>query len=83
MSLVSIPDELKHRLDTAAAARGITAEQLAAEVLTAAIPASNDARPPTAALSFIAIGNSGRPDLGTRHHDIRRELANGLTANDV
>ena len=29
MSLVSIPDELKHRLDTVAAAYGITTEQLA------------------------------------------------------
>ena len=82
MSLVSIPDELKHRLDTVAAARGITAEQLAVEVLTAAVPASIDERP-ALALSFIALGNSGRPDLGTRHHEIRRELANGLTANDV
>ena len=81
MSMLSIPDELKQRLDTAAAARGITADEYAVEVLAAAVPATSDV--PTRTLSFIGIGNSGRVDLGTHHRDIRRDLTRGLTANDV
>jgi plasmid stability protein len=80
MSMLSIPDDLKQRLDTAAAARGISADELATEVLAAAVPTPPDAPRP---LSFIGIGNSGRNDLGTHHRDIRRDLTRGLTANDV
>ena len=57
MSMLFIPDDLKQRLDTAAAARGISADELATEVLTAAVPTPPDTPRP---LSFIGIGNSGR-----------------------
>lgn len=78
--MLSIPDELKQRLDTVAAARGISTDELATEVLAAAVPPSV---PGTRPLTFIGIGNSGRVDLGTRHRDIRRELTDGITADDV
>jgi hypothetical protein len=34
-------------------------------------------------LSFVGIGDSGRPDLGRRHREIRKEQTKGLAARDL
>jgi hypothetical protein len=62
---VELPDDVADRLAAAAQARGVSVDELAAEAITAHLPA-----PP----SFIGIGHSGRGDLGARHKEIRHEL---------
>ncbi len=54
---VNVPGEIARRLEAAAAARGVTAEELAAEVLTENAP-DVDAVPRRRKLSFAGIGAS-------------------------
>jgi plasmid stability protein len=54
---VNVPDEVARRLEAAAAARGVTVEELAAEVLTDNAPAI-EATPRRRHLGFVAIGAS-------------------------
>lgn len=62
---VNVPGEIARRLEAAAAARGVTAEELAAEVLTENAP-DVDAAPRRRKLSFAAIGAS--------HHGISHRV---------
>lgn len=54
---VNVPDEVARRFAAAAAARGVTAEELAAEVLAENVPEVDEA-PRRRRLTFGAIGAS-------------------------
>ncbi|MDJ0770489.1 MAG: hypothetical protein QNJ12_16975 [Ilumatobacter sp.] len=54
---VNVPDDVARRLEAAAAARGVTVEELAAEVLTQNAPAV-EAAPRRRRLGFVGIGAS-------------------------
>lgn len=55
--IVNVPDEVARRLEVAAAARGVTVEELAVEVLAENTPAVGEA-PRRRRLGFVAIGAS-------------------------
>jgi hypothetical protein len=59
---VSVSDEVAHRLAAEAAERGSSAEDLAAELLTAHVPVTPKGR----RFGFIGIEHSGRHDLSER-----------------
>lgn len=63
-------------LDTEAARRGITLDQLIAE-LASNLPGDDPLE------AFIGSGASGRGDLARRYREIRAELTEGLTARDL
>ena len=54
---VNLPDDVARRLEAAAAARGVTVEELAAEVLSDNAPAIDPA-PRRRHLGFVGIGAS-------------------------
>jgi plasmid stability protein len=70
---VNVPDGVARRLEAAAAARGVTAEELAAEVLADNVPDVDEA-PRRRRLSFVGIGASKH---GTSHR-IDELLADGF-----
>ena len=76
---LDLPAEAQARLQAEATRRGITLDQLIAE-LAHSFPAETDT--PKRRLSFIGVGHSGRGDLSRRHREIRAERTAGLTAND-
>ncbi len=63
---VLIPDEVADRLTKAAAARGATTEEVAADFLTSFVDARRR-------LSFAGTLHSGRGDLSERVEDVLRE----------
>ena len=70
---LNVPDDVARRLQSAAAARGVTVEELAAEVLTDHVP-DIGAAPRRRHLSFAGIGTS-------RHgisHQVDELLADGF-----
>lgn len=78
--IVHLPDELADRLAAEAARRGITVDELSAELLVAGLPAS----PPEDPLeAFIGSGRSGRGDLARRHREIKSEITQGHAARDL
>jgi hypothetical protein len=72
---IELPAEVQHRLENEAVRRGITLDQLIAE-LAAALPADDPLE------SFIGSGSSGRGDLSVRHREIRAEQTASMTASD-
>jgi hypothetical protein len=70
---VTVPDELARRLQAAAAARGVSVEQLAVEVLSGVDTPIDDGEARAALEAFIGAGAGD----GTRFeiHDARRDLA--------
>jgi hypothetical protein len=76
---LDLPAEAQARLQAEAARRGITLDQLVAEIADT-FPTANTA--PKHRLGFIGAGHSGRGDLSRRHREIRAEQTAGLTAND-
>jgi hypothetical protein len=75
--VVHLPEDLSARVETVAAPRGLSAEEVVAEAVAAHLPAPDD---PLEA--FIGSGSSGRDDLARRHRAIRAELTGGLTARE-
>jgi len=74
---VELPDELATQISVAAAARGMTLEELAVEVL-----ASRYSHPPT--ISFIGIGASGGQQPSARdHRQIIRDAFRDRPTRDV
>jgi hypothetical protein len=71
---VNVPEKLAARLAAEATRRGMTAEDLVAELVAARLADEDD---PLEA--FIGSGGSGRGDLGRRH----REMTEGLAAGDL
>jgi len=79
---LDLPPEAQARLEAEAGRRGITIDQLVAEL---AADFSDDATDdaPQPRLSIIGIGRSGRGDLARRHREIRTEQTTGLGARDL
>ena len=77
---IELPADAQARLEAEAARRGITLDQLIAD-LADNIPVPTDGASKHR-LSFIGVGHSGRGDLSRRHREIRAEQTTGLTAND-
>jgi plasmid stability protein len=67
---VRIPDDVAERLASEATERGVSAEDLAAEVLTAHVPESNPEA--TRGLSFIGLGRA-KPGFSARVAEERLE----------
>lgn len=63
---VELPDDVAARVAEVARARGISADQVATEVLRAHLPRQLK-RP----FTFIGLGRSGRRDLSERAREIR------------
>jgi len=77
MSLtVELPEEIAERLRVLAAAKGITIEQAALEMIAAQLPGPRR-------LSFAGIGDSGHDDTARRHREIIAEHFADKTARDV
>jgi hypothetical protein len=74
---VVVSDEIAQRLASAAAERGISAEELAAELLTLHAPVTREdslAAGERRRLSFVGIARSGgRESVAERHDEIIRE----------
>jgi len=72
---VHIPDDVAERLAAAAAERGSTTEDIAADVLTQHAPTTTEVPPNTTGhrFAFIGIGSSGRSDLSERVEELLAE----------
>ncbi|MGH9121512.1 MAG: hypothetical protein ACRDYC_06150 [Acidimicrobiales bacterium] len=81
--MVHLPDELVDRLATAAARRGISVDEIAAETLTARFPIEVSGSGSDALEAFIGSGRSGRHDLGRCHREILTEVLASKTARDL
>lgn len=77
---LNLPEELAARLAAEATRRGITVDDLVAEMVAARLPAEGH---DDALEAFIGSGSSGRGDLGRRHREIRAEMTKGLAARDL
>jgi hypothetical protein len=73
---VEVPDELASRIEAIAAKRGISADEVVAEMLTAQL--GRDALE-----AFIGCGSSGHGNLARRHREVRAELTKDLRAADL
>lgn len=76
MTQVNLPDELGERVAAEAERQGISADELAARVLSEHVPARRH-------LSFTGIGASGRSDLSERYKEIRREEFGDKASDEV
>lgn len=83
--VVRLPDGLSERLSAAAAERGVSGEDLAAEIIEAHLPTrrSPTRRWPTRRLAFIGMGHSGSGDLSERVKELRREGSAALASDEV
>ena len=72
-----VPEALAVRLAAEAARRGLSVDQLGAELLAAGLLVDDPLE------AFIGSIHSGRGDLGRRHREIRAELTEGLAARDL
>lgn len=70
---VHVPETLGSRLVAEASRRGLSVDELSAQLLAASLRSDDPLE------AFIGSGRSGRGDLGRRHHEI---LAEHLAAED-
>jgi plasmid stability protein len=83
-AIVHLPDELADRLAVEAARRGISVDELSAELVAAGLPPDGRAEgEPDPLEAFIGSGHSGRGDLGRRHREIKTEVTDGLAAREL
>ena len=69
-----IPDDVADRLAAAAAERGTSTEDVAADVLTQHAPQVHSSRPTAGPrFAFVGVANSGRSDLSERVEDLLAE----------
>jgi plasmid stability protein len=81
---VNVPDDLAARLAAEAERRGASVDEVAAELLTAGLPADSNPRPARRHLSFAGIGASGGGEaVGRNHEAILRQAFAGKTARDA
>lgn len=73
---LDLPADAQARLQAEATRRGITLDQLVAEIADS-FPAEDPLE------AFIGSGSSGRGDLARRHREIRADQTAGLAARDV
>lgn len=64
---IELPDDVAARVAKVARERGVSPDQVAAEVLQAHLPTE-----PQRPFTFIGLGHSGRHDLSERAKEIRR-----------
>ena len=70
---VHLPEQLAGTLTAEAARRGVSVDDLSAELVAAGLPAGSDPDPLEA---FIGSGDSGDPTWAARHtHDLRAEAS--------
>jgi hypothetical protein len=72
-----MPKELAERLAAEAAKRGLSVDELAADLLSAGLSI------PDPLEAFIGSIHSGRDDLGRRHRASRDEMTDGLAAREL
>ena len=72
---VNLPDDAARRVAAEAARRGVSADQVVAELVVAGLPAGPPEPPAKSRFSFIGMGHSGRGNLSERVKELRRELA--------
>lgn len=76
MSLVvHLPKELARRVETVAAERGVSPEQVVVDAVDAQLPARRR-------LGFIGLGHSGQGDLSERVKDLRTVVADERLADE-
>lgn len=73
---LDLPADAQARLEAEALRRGITVDQLVAD-LASSLPAEDSLE------TFIGSSSSGRGDLARRHREIRSEQTAGLAARDL
>jgi hypothetical protein len=74
-STIHLPDELVARLEAEAVRRGLSVDEVAAELLVAQLPEPPKERPARRHLAFVAIGAS---TSGRRAADAEEMLAEGF-----
>ncbi|MHB8295044.1 MAG: hypothetical protein ACYDH5_10565 [Acidimicrobiales bacterium] len=74
---VRVPEDLAGRLATEAGRRGVSVDDLTAELLAAGLSSVDPLE------AFIGSIHSGRGDLGRRHREIKAEIAAGLSAREL
>lgn len=77
---VHLPDELAGRLAAEASRRGVSVEDLSAELLAAGLAVDEQV---DALEAFIGSGHSRRGGLARRHREILAEASAGKTARDL
>ena len=65
--MTSIPDDLAQKLATTAAARGVTVDEVAAELLAERMQAGD---PPTTMVGLVGLGESGESDVSERIDEV-------------
>ncbi|HXW81304.1 MAG TPA: hypothetical protein VEJ84_17515 [Acidimicrobiales bacterium] len=73
---VHVPEDLASRLQAEASRRGLSVDELSAQLLAAGLPDED------ALEAFIGSGRSGRRDLAKRHREILGEALAGKAASD-
>ena len=67
MTSISIPDDLAEQLASAAAARGVTVDEVAAELLAERMQAGD---PPTTMAGLVGLGESGESNVSERIDEV-------------
>jgi hypothetical protein len=76
-TVVHLPQDLAARLAAEATRRGVSVDELSAELLNAGLGSSPEVSDGDPLEAFIGSGASGRQDLGRRHRQIRAQLTEG------
>ncbi len=74
---VHVPEDLADRLAVEASRRGLTVDELSADLLAAGLSGEDSLE------AFIGSIHSGRGDLGRRHREIKAEATEGLSAREL
>lgn len=81
---VNLPDELAERLAAEAARRGVSVDDVAAELLASHLPEEVMEATDRRRLSFSGIGSSGGAEaIGRNHEKIIRQAFAGKTARNA
>lgn len=72
-----VPEDLAARLVAEAARRGVSVDELSADLLAAGLSGEDPLE------AFIGSIHSGRGDLGRRHREIKAQLTEGLSAREL
>lgn len=67
MTTISIPDDLAERLAGEAEARGVTVDEVAAEILAERMPADDS---PMTLAGLVGLGESGESDVSERIDEV-------------
>ena len=70
MTSISIPDDLAEQLASTAAARGVTVDEVAAELLAERMQAGD---PPTTMAGLVGLGESGESNVSERIDEVIRQ----------